>query len=145
MLTPSCLTLCDPLDGSPPGSPVHGILQARILEWVAMPSSRGSSSPRDGTHISCISSIGRQILCYCDTWEAQRSPWSRCLSLSLSWQSSEYRKIQAVMSSGCFGLHLCPSPESPGGDICVLVSAQICIDCPSAHDAAAIRTDGSRS
>ena len=40
---------CDPLDCSPPGSSVHGILQARILEWVAMPSSRGSSQPRDGT------------------------------------------------------------------------------------------------
>ena len=38
-----CLTLCDSLDCSPPGSPVHGILQARILEWVPMPSSRGSS------------------------------------------------------------------------------------------------------
>ena len=37
------LTLCDPMDCSPPGSSVHGILQARILEWVAMPSSRGSS------------------------------------------------------------------------------------------------------
>ena len=36
-------TLCDPMDGSPPGSSVHGILQARILEWVAMPSSRGFS------------------------------------------------------------------------------------------------------
>ena len=43
----SCLTLCDPLDYSPPGSSVHWILQARILEWVAMPSSRGSSRPRD--------------------------------------------------------------------------------------------------
>ena len=43
----SCLTLCDPMDCSPPGSSVHGILQARILEWVAMPSSRGSSQPRD--------------------------------------------------------------------------------------------------
>ena len=42
-----CLTLCDPVDYSPPGSYVHGILQARILEWVAMPSSRGSSRPRD--------------------------------------------------------------------------------------------------
>ena len=41
-----CLTLCDPIDCSPPGSPIHGILQARILEWVAMPSSRGSSQPR---------------------------------------------------------------------------------------------------
>ena len=38
-----CLTVCNPMDCSPPGSPVHGILQARILEWVAMPSSRGSS------------------------------------------------------------------------------------------------------
>ena len=37
-----CLTLCDPVDCSPPGSSVHGILQARVLEWVAMPSSRGS-------------------------------------------------------------------------------------------------------
>ena len=43
----SCPTLCNPIDGSPPGSPVPGILQARILEWVAMPSSRGSSQPRD--------------------------------------------------------------------------------------------------
>ena len=42
----SCLTLCDPTDYSPPGSSVHGILQARILEWVAIPSSRGSSRAR---------------------------------------------------------------------------------------------------
>ena len=42
------------MDCSPPGSPVHGIFQVRILEWVAMPSSRGSSQPRDRTHISCI-------------------------------------------------------------------------------------------
>ena len=58
----SCPTLCDPMDGSPPGSSVHGILQARILEWVAMPSSRGSSQPRDQTHISHVSCIGRQVL-----------------------------------------------------------------------------------
>ena len=42
----SCLTVCDPMDCSPPDSPVHGILQARILEWVATPSCRGSSRPR---------------------------------------------------------------------------------------------------
>ena len=48
----SCPILCDPRDCSPPGSSVHGILQARILEWVAMPSSRGSSQPRDQTHVS---------------------------------------------------------------------------------------------
>ena len=50
----SCLTLNHPIGCSPPGSSVHGILQARILEWVAMPSSRGSSQPRDRTHIPCI-------------------------------------------------------------------------------------------
>ena len=49
-----CPALCDPMDCSPPGSSVHGILQARILEWVAMPSSRGSSRPRDRTRVSCI-------------------------------------------------------------------------------------------
>ena len=50
----SCPTLCDPTDCSSPGSSVHGILQARILEWVAIPFSRGSSQPRDQTQASCI-------------------------------------------------------------------------------------------
>ena len=50
----SCLTLCDPVDCSPPGSSVHGILQAGILERVAIPFSRGSSQPRDQTEVSCI-------------------------------------------------------------------------------------------
>ena len=48
-----CLTLCDPMDYSPPGS-VHGILCARILEWVAISFSRVSSQPRDRTHVSCL-------------------------------------------------------------------------------------------
>ena len=51
----SCLSLCNPLDCSPPGSSVHGILQARILEWITMPSSRRSSKPRDQTRDSCSS------------------------------------------------------------------------------------------
>ena len=50
----SCLTLCDPLDCSLPVSSVHGILQARTLEWVAVPFSRGSSQPRDRTQISRV-------------------------------------------------------------------------------------------
>ena len=58
----SCLTLWDSTDYSPPGSSVHGILQARTLQWVSMPSSRGSSQPRDQTHISDVSCIGRQVL-----------------------------------------------------------------------------------
>ena len=54
-----CPTLCGPMDYSPPDSSVHGIFQARILEWVAIPFSMGSSWPRDQT---LVSSIGRQIL-----------------------------------------------------------------------------------
>ena len=53
LVTQSCLT-SDPKDCSPPGSSVHGIFQARILEWVAFPFSRGSSRLRDGTQVSCI-------------------------------------------------------------------------------------------
>ena len=48
-----CPTLCDPMDCSPPGPSVHEIFQARILEWVAISFSRGSSQPRDQTRVSC--------------------------------------------------------------------------------------------
>ena len=53
-VTQSCPTLCDPTDCSPPGFSVHGILQARILECIAIPFSRGSSQPRDQTQVSHI-------------------------------------------------------------------------------------------
>ena len=53
LVAQSCLTLCDPMDCSPPGPSVHGILQARILEWAAITLSRGSSQPRDRTQVSC--------------------------------------------------------------------------------------------
>ena len=52
----------DPVDWSPPGSSVHGILQARLLQWVAVTSSRGSSWPRDQTCVSCVSCTGRWVL-----------------------------------------------------------------------------------
>ena len=55
-------TLCDLMDCSLPGSSIHGIFQAWILEWVAMSSSRRSSQPRDRTQISYVSCIGRQVL-----------------------------------------------------------------------------------
>ena len=55
-------TLCNPMDYRPPGSSVPGILQARRLEWVATPSSRGSSWPGDGNYISSVSCISRQFL-----------------------------------------------------------------------------------
>ena len=66
----SCPTLCDPMNCSPPGSSIHGIFQARILEWVAISYSRGSSQTRDQTHISWVSCIGRQILYHCATWDS---------------------------------------------------------------------------
>ena len=56
LVTQSCRTLCEPMDCSPPGSSVHGILQASILEWVAIHFSRGSSQPGDQTQVSFIAS-----------------------------------------------------------------------------------------
>ena len=61
-LLQSCLTLGDPMDCNLPGSSIHGILQARILEWVAKPSSRGSSQPRDQTLVSYVSCIVTLVL-----------------------------------------------------------------------------------
>ena len=52
-----CPTLCDPMDCSSPGSFIHGILQARLLEWVAILFFGGSSQPKDGTQVSCIAGI----------------------------------------------------------------------------------------
>ena len=66
LVAQSCPTLCDPMDSSPPGSSVHRILQARILEWVAISFSRGSSWPKDQTQVSYS---GRQILYRWVTWE----------------------------------------------------------------------------
>ena len=65
------LTFCNPMDCSPPGSSVHGIIQARIREWVTMPSSRDLLDRR--IKLSCISCIGRQILYHCTTLPAFKS------------------------------------------------------------------------
>ena len=72
--TQSCPTLCDPMDYSLLGSSVHGIFQARILEQVAVSCSTGSSQPRDQTHVSCVSCIGRRILYHSTTWEFHCTP-----------------------------------------------------------------------
>ena len=70
LVAQSCPTLCDPVDCSPPGSSIHGILQTRTREWVAMPSSRGSSQPRDQTQVSRIA--GR----FFTIWATREtSPW----------------------------------------------------------------------
>ena len=64
-----------PIDYSPSGSSVHGIFQTRILEWVAISSSRGSSWLKDQTCISCIFFIGRWFFTNCTTWEAPIYNW----------------------------------------------------------------------
>ena len=66
----SCLTLWDPMDHSLPGSSIHGCFQARMLEWVAISYSRGSSRPRDWSRGCCISCIGRRILYHRAMWKA---------------------------------------------------------------------------
>ena len=71
LVTQSCLTLCDPMVCSPPGFSVHEILQATILEWVAMPSSRGSSQPRDGTYSSVSPALAGGCFTTSATWEAR--------------------------------------------------------------------------
>ena len=73
LVAQSCLTLCKPMDCSPPGSSIYGILQARILEWVAIPFSRGSSWTRDQTWVSCTA--GR----FFTIW-ATREAWNMCIS-----------------------------------------------------------------
>ena len=88
---PLCPTLCNPMDCSPPGSSTHGFSQAWILEWVAISYSRESSWPKDWTHISCVSWIGRWVLYLSATWEAhcskktkkQRNKINYLLSVSL--------------------------------------------------------------
>ena len=66
----SRVQLCDTRDCCPPSSSDHGIFQARRLEWVAISCSSGSSGPKDGTRVSCVSCFGRWILYHGATWEA---------------------------------------------------------------------------
>ena len=67
---------CDPLNCSPPGSSVHGIFQARILEWVAISFPKGSSQTRDQTHISCVSCIADRFFTH---WAIGEAHVQRCL------------------------------------------------------------------
>ena len=70
-----------PMDCSPPGLAVHGIFQARILDWVAISYSRGSSPSKDWTRVSCTPCVSRQILYHCTTWETPYWIWRLANSL----------------------------------------------------------------
>ena len=93
MLVNSCLSLWDPVDYSPPGSSVYGILQARILEQVSMPASRESSQPRDQTHISCVS-------CTADGLFTTESP-EVCGSVNCSVVSNSLQLPGLWLTSSC--------------------------------------------
>ena len=90
LVTQLCPTVCNPMDCSPPGSSVHGILQARILVWDAMPSSRESSRIRDQTHISCIRKVGSLSLSH------QKSPYLYLFTFKTNFS---YEKFLILLSS----------------------------------------------
>ena len=113
LVTQSCLTLCNPMDCSPPGSSVHGILLARLLEWVTISSSRKSSQPRDRTCVSGISCIGRQVLHYCTSPQTLSLRFNLALvdkgwvfslrhSLEMLWVQFHTTTIKQVTWSFCF-------------------------------------------
>ena len=132
LVAQSCLTLCNPMDCSPPGFSVHGILQARILEWVAIPFSRESSRLRDRTQVSCIAgrfftiwATSEAHVLSCSSFAVQllscvwlfATPWiAACqasLSFTISWSFRKLMSIESVMPSNhlilCFRLLLLPS------------------------------------
>ena len=105
LVSQSCLTLCDPMVCSLPGSSVHGILPARILDWVAYPFSRGSSQPKDQTGVSCIA--GGFFTCWA-TREAfatpvQSSPYPWVMVLSSMKHSQDAFDIIITDSSDPVG------------------------------------------
>ena len=98
----SCPTFCDHMDHSLPGSSVHGVLQVRILEWVAISYSRGSSWPRDRTHVSCISCIAGRFL----TAESWGNPQDGQDTLLIGfWESMNSCKWVHYMP--CCGIQIC--------------------------------------
>ena len=102
--TQSCPILCDPVNGSWPGSSVRGILQARILEWIAISSSRGTSQPRDQTLVSCISCTGERSLYHWATWEVHCLwEWSiNCPTFHLSLEEAKsLRELGQGIQEAC--------------------------------------------
>ena len=115
-----CQTLCDPMDWSPPGSSVHGISLARILEWVAISFSRASSQPRDQSFVSCIFCIGNWSLDHCSPgkpmrWDKDWPNLVRLLVLLLSIaQGIELACLGKIWGGGCSG-YVAGVPEKRWG------------------------------
>ena len=99
MCAQSCPTFCNPIVWELPGSFLHGIFQARTVEWFAISYSRGSSQPRDQTHASCVSCLGNHVLHHCATWVVHIC---QCYSLS-----SPCHLFSAHMSTSPFSTSVC--------------------------------------
>ena len=108
LVAQSCPTLCDPMSCSLPGSSVHGILQARILEWVAFPFSRGSSQAKDWTQVSWIA--GRSFT----VWATREAPHLINEERILKFHHRHSTTFNQSSDSDC-GRHWLPmSPKSRG-------------------------------
>ena len=97
------------MDCNPPGSSVHGTFQARILEWVAVSYSRGSSQPRDQTQVSCISCICLLILYHCTTWKPALVCRRALCTLDTSYPRCGHFIAGIVMPTAMSSLALLPS------------------------------------
>ena len=97
LVAQSCLTLCNPMNYSLPASSVHGILQARILEWVAIPFSRGSSQSRDQTRSPSLQADSLLS-------EPSEKPHLRVIVVNINFLSSECMS-DTVLSTLCIFLH----------------------------------------
>ena len=93
LVAQSCPTLCDPMDCSPPGSSVHEIFQARILEWVAISFSRGSSQPRDWTWVSCTA--GR----FFTNWATREAMYMKSIVLIIIAKSWKQHNVHQLMNN----------------------------------------------
>ena len=127
----SCLTLCDPTDWSLAGTSVQAILQARILEWVAMHSSRGSSPARDQTQLSCVFCIaGRFFIAEPSEKPNDFMPLLiriNSLKVAMTMKIGRQNSILPVLSpiraqKKCYQLFLCNASSQtsrilPGGDL----------------------------
>ena len=96
LLPQLCLTLCDPMDSRPPGSSVHGFSRQEYWGWISLPSSRGSSWPRDRTLISCVSCIAGGFFTHCATWEAFKDTLLGCKEMH-----SNHREVSGRSWPSC--------------------------------------------
>ena len=118
LVAQSCQTLCNPMNCSLPTSSVPGVSQARILEWVAMPSSRGSFAPRDQTQVSCIA--GR----FFTVWATRKAPIPLHTPLQTrGWKKEKKKKNwlcspQSMVSLACFKSLETGQAELPRLDCC---------------------------